>query len=949
MKKNVTILLGLFCCATFIQPVLGQQAKLVQTVTKKGNEVVIPYQKYILSNGLTLIMTEDHSDPIVHVDVTYHVGSAREEIGKSGFAHFFEHMMFEGSDHVKSGDHFKTITEAGGNLNGSTNQDRTNYFETVPSNQLQKMLWLESDRMGFLMNAVTQKKFEIQRSTVKNERGQNYDNRPYGLVSEAASKALYPYGHPYSWLTIGYIEDLNSVDVNDLKRFFLRWYGPNNATLTIGGDIDTKQTLSWVEKYFGTIPRCPEVKPTILPAPVLTSDRYISYTDNYAKLPLLYIDYPGVKIYAPDQAALDALTMIIGQGKNSILYKNLVKSKKAAQAGMGSSNSELAGEINIIAIPFPGQTLDDMKKVVDESFAEFEKRGVTDEDLERFKAGSEASAINSLASISGKVSSLAAAQTFTGNPNMIGKELADIRKVTKADVMRVYNQYIKGKSAVILSVLPKGSTIKPVTPDNYIVNKNGYKAPDYGYAGLSYHPAKDKFDRNIAPPAGNNPVIKVPPFWSYKTDNGIKMIGTFTNEIPTVALTISIKGGGYISLKDPSKAGLASVTAQLLNDDTEQHTAEEISAKLQKLGSNIQVYANTDEIIFSVSALTKNLDATLALLQERLNHPKFTQEALDRVKKQIMQGFQTAKTQPTSIAGSVYSKILYGKDNVRTYSLGGNEKTIPAITLADVNDLYTNYFSSNLVSVVVVGDVSEAVAKTKLAFLNNWKNKEVSISEPVTSIKPIDNNTLYLVDVPHAAQSEIRVGYLTGVNYDATGTYYKLGLANYTLGGGFNSRLNTDLREEKGWTYGANSGFASNNYGGSFTAASGVRAAATDSAVAEFIKVIGNYSKNGISPAELKFTKKSIGQSDALKYETNGQKAGFLSLMQRYNLKPSFVAEQNQILSQATEEDINGLAKKYLDPKEMVILVVGDKESIMPGLSKLGYHIVELDTDGNVK
>ena len=269
------ILLSL--CAVAVLGINGAyaQAKLVETVAKKGNEVVIPYKKFVLPNGLTLIVHEDHSDPIVHVDVTYHVGSAREEIGKSGFAHFFEHMMFQGSDNVADEQHFKIITEAGGTLNGTTNRDRTNYFETVQSNQLEKMLWLEADRMGFLLDAVTQKKFEVQRATVKNERGQNYDNRPYGLVSEFSSKNFYPYGHPYSWLTIGYIEDLNSVNVNDLKNFFLRWYGPNNAVVTVGGDVNTEDVVKLVEKYFGSIPKGPEVKPVKVPSVNLEKDRYV--------------------------------------------------------------------------------------------------------------------------------------------------------------------------------------------------------------------------------------------------------------------------------------------------------------------------------------------------------------------------------------------------------------------------------------------------------------------------------------------------------------------------------------------------------------------------------------------------------------------------------------------------------------------------------------------------
>jgi len=924
------------------------QPKLVEKVARKGAELVIPYEKYVLPNGLTVILAEDHSDPLVHVDVTYHVGSAREEIGKSGFAHFFEHMMFQGSDHVANGDHFKIITEAGGTLNGSTNRDRTNYYETVPANQLEKMLWLESDRMGFLLDAVTQQKFEVQRATVKNERGQNYDNRPYGLAGEVTSKNLYPYGHPYSWLTIGYIEELNKVGVNDLKNFFLRWYGPNNATVTIGGDIDPKQTLAWVVKYFGGIPRGPVVKNASFPAPVLSADRYVSYTDNYAKLPLLSITYPGVKVYAKDMSALDALSEIIGQGRNSIFYKNFVKTRKAAQASMNSSNTELAGEITIRVVPFPGQTLADAKKLVDESLAEFEKTGVSDDALVRFKASAEANYINGLSSVSGKVSELAQAQYLTGNPNQIGRELADIRAVTKEDVMRVYNQYVKGKPAVILSVLPKGGAIQAAATDNYTVNTAGYKAPDYGYNGLTYKKATDKFDRAAKPGIGANPAIKVPVMWTSTTANGIKIVGTQNSEIPSVDMSISIKGGGMYAIANPSKAGVASIVARMMSEDTKNYTSEQFTSELDKLGSNISVFAGSDAITISVSSLTKNLTKTTALLQERLLNPKFTQDALDRIKKQAIEGFKQAKTQPAGVASTVYSKILYGTDNVRTYATGGNEETVAGITLKDVQDYYDNYFSPSLTKIVVVGDVNEGTAKGSLAFLNSWKDKKVTVPAPAEG-KTFDKTTLYLVDIPGAAQSEIRIGYLDKLNYDVTGDYYKLGIANYILGGAFNSHINLNLREKRGWTYGARSGFISGKNGGEFTASAGVLATATDSSVVEFIKEIRNYQKTGITPEELKFTQTSIGQSDARRYETNGQKAAFLSRILEYDLKPTFVDEQNKILSTITPAEINQLAAKYLNTDNMVILVVGDKARIMPGLQKLGYPIVELDSDGKPK
>ena len=945
MKSRLLVATSLFL---FFSGTALAQTKLVEKVTRKGDELVIPYEKYVLSNGLTLIIHEDHSDPVAHVDITYHVGSAREEIGKSGFAHFFEHMMFQGSDHVGDEQHFKIVTESGGTLNGSTNRDRTNYFQTVPSNQVEKMIWLEADRMGFLLDAVTQQKFEVQRATVKNERGQGIDNRPYGLAQEYIAKNMYPYGHPYSWLTIGYIEDLNSVDVNDLKNFFLRWYGPNNATLTIGGDVNPKQMVKLVEKYFGSIPRGPKVEEMPAMVPGVSSHRFISYTDNYAKVPRLYQSYPTVPIYDKDMAALACLAQVLGQGNNSILYQELVKKQICLQANAFSQLSELSGEFTFQVAPYPGKSLASMYYALTNALAVFEKRGVLDEDVEKFKGGIEAQLINGLQSVSGKVSQLAQFQTMTGNPNMIAKLIKMYQAVTKEDVMRVYDQYIKLRHPVVLSVLPKEQDKLTTAENNFVIDKNGYTPPHYGYEGLKYVKAKDKFDRSKMPASGANPVVTVPKFWRSDLGNGIRAIGTENTELPTVTLSIKIPGGHLLQTNHLDKAGIAAFFADMMMEDTKNYSAEQMSRELQKLGSSINVSSNLDGITFSVQSLKKNIDATLKLLEERIFNPKFTEDAFSRIKKQTVEGFKIAKTQPATVASAVFAKVNYGDKHILGVAEDGDEETVKNFTLKDVQYYYDNYMTSQGVNVVVVGDIKEDEILPKLSFLKKLPNKKIDIPA-IPAVKPVDMTKVYMVDVKNAAQTEFRVGYNTGLKYDATGEFYRTRLMNYALGGGFNGRLNINLREDKGWTYGARSAFTADKYSGEFEFSSGIKAGATDSALKEVMKELKDYATSGITQDEITFMKNSLGQRDALSYETGFQKAGFIGQILQYDLPADYVEQQNKILAKMTKEEIDALAKKWIDTSKMNILLVGDKSKTEDGVKKLGYPIVELDADGKPK
>ena len=912
---------------------------LIESVQANPNDINIPYKKYKLDNGLTVIVHEDHSDPLVHVDVTYHVGSAREELGKSGFAHFFEHMMFQGSENVADEEHFKIISEAGGTLNGTTNSDRTNYFETVPVNQLEKMLWLESDRMGFLLDAVTQEKFEVQRETVKNERGQRVDNRPYGRLGERMAQAMYPDGHPYSWPVIGFMDDLNRVNVNDLKAFFLKWYGPNNATLTIGGDINANEILPLVTKYFAPIPKGPEIPKVEKKAVTLNADRYISMEDK-VHLPLLAMSFPTTYARSEDEAPLDILAEILGGGNNSLLYKNLVKTQLAVQASANHPCQELSCSISIYALPNPtsGKTLADMEKIVRDSFTEFEKRGVTQDDLDKVKAKIESGAIFGLQSVSGKVSQLAASETFTGNPNSTKAEIARYNSVTKADVMRVFNQYIKGKSSVIMSVVPEGQTQLIAAPDNFTPKKHDFGGPSTTSADdLVARRAVDTFDRSVQPVAGANPAVDVPALWQTKTDNGIKILGTQSSETPTTAVFIKIPGGFYN--EQTSKVGLSSMTASLMSESTQNYTTEEMSNALEKLGSQVSIYADKTHTNVYVSTLTKNLDATLKLVEEKLFRPAFNADDFERNKKQIIQNIQHSMKDAGYLASNTYSKLLYG-DNIAALPSSGTLNSIEAITLDDVETFYKANFKPQGAQVIIVSDLSEADVEPKVkSALANWQGKGQSFDVDFTEPN-VQTNVIYLVDKPGAPQSQIRIGKRDMVE-DITGEFFKANLMNFALGGTFNSRINLNLREDKGYTYGARSRFWGDKTSGGFTASAAVRADSTAASITEFTNELNNYAQNGVTDEELMFMRKAINQKDALKYETPNAKLGFLAQILEFNLEPNFVKERNKIVSTISKEEINALAKKHLNAKDMIYLVVGDAKTLRPELEKLGMKVVD--------
>jgi zinc protease len=924
--------------STPVENILPTGVNFVEEVSAQAGKTVIPYKKYTLENGLTVILHQDSSDPLVHVDMTYHVGSAREELGKSGFAHFFEHMMFQGSENVEDEQHFKLVTEAGGTMNGTTNSDRTNYFQTVPANQFEKMLWLEADRMGFLVDAVTQEKFEVQRETVKNERGQRVDNRPYGRLNERVSEALYPAGHPYSWPVIGFMDDLNRVNVNDLKAFFLKWYGPNNATLTIGGDINEQDALGLVNKYFGSIPRGPKVTMPEKPVVTVKEDRYISMEDN-VHLPLLYMSYPTVSVRHEDEAPLDVLSSILGGGKTSLFYKNLVKNQLAVQASVSHPCAELACTFNLFALPHPasGKTLADIEKVIRDTIVEFEERGVEDDDLIKVKASMEASYVFGLQSVSGKVSTLASNQTFKGDPNYIAQDIARYANVTKADVMRVFKQYIKDQHGVIMSVIPKGKTELIAAKDNFTspVRSTGLLSKTSSEE-LVIRKAIDDFDRSVIPTSGANKAVDVPKMWQKILANGIKILGTQSIETPTTTLLLKVPAGHYYS--DKEKAGVVSLLASALNESTTERSAEEMSNELQKLGSSVSISAGTQYLNVNVSTLTKNLDATLLLVNEKLLKPAFIESEFNRNKSNAIQGVINNKKDAGYLASTAFRQLLQA-DNIAAIPSQGTEESIKNITLNDIKAFYQQQVKPFASQLIIVSDLQEKALTESLSVFAPWQGKGESLSltleEPETK-----SGVIYLVNKDEATQSAIRIG-KRSITQDITGEYYKSYLMNFALGGAFNSRINLNLREDKGYTYGARSYFSADKYWGNYTASAEVRADATDKSIVEFVNEIKAYNEKGITVEELSFMRNAINQKDALKYETPRAKLGFLAQILEHNLTADFLKQRAKIVETISSGEINALAKKHLNLADMFMVVVGDAKTLKPQLEALGYEVID--------
>jgi zinc protease len=893
----------------------------------------VKMQQFTLPNGLRVIMHQDSSTPVVAVSVWYHVGSKNEAVGKTGFAHLFEHMMFQGSKNYED-NYSKPLDEAGANLNGTTDEDRTYYYEVVPSNFLERALYMEADRMGGLLDAMSQEKLDNQRDVVKNERRQRIDNQPGGTASEKINEIMYPKGHPYNWTPIGSMEDLSAASMDDVKGFFRQYYVPENAILVLSGDLDVKQAKAWVDKYFGTISKgaTPITRPH--PAqPSLSGEIRKSYEDT-VPLPRLYMVWHSVPLFAPDEAALDMLSSVLSQGRGSRLQSNLVYGKELAQSVFASnSTSEIAGVFQVTAAAARGKSIDDVEKEVNVELERVKKEPPTAEEMARALNSLESQAIYGLQTnlgLNGRISSFAG---FMNKPDNFQADLERYRKVTPADVQRVANTYLTN-NRLVMTFMPSKNGGPRMNPEANKPTSTSDKKQDT---------AKLAAEAAALPKPGPVAKFALPAIEKKKLSNGLNVWIMQRHNLPIVSMNMVFRSGSTLDPED--RSGVASFTANMLNQGTKTRSANDISNQQQALGAFIGANSGWDSTNVTLQTLTKNLDQALDLYSDIIVNPAFPAAELESNRRRALTGLFQRKANPTAVSDVVYNKVLYGNQPYGRQA-SGDETSVKAMTREDLAKFYESNYRPNNATLVVVGDVNSAALLPKLekAF-KDWKGGDMTMmNAPATAM--MGKPGIYLVDKPNAAQSSVSIGQV-GIDR-SNPDYYAVQVMNSILGGGGSARLFNNLREQKGYTYGAYSRFSYRRGAGPFSASAEVQTAVTKESIVEFMKEL-NGIRGGIpvTSEELDNNKLGIIRRYPSGFETIGQVSGQLANLITYDLPDSYFNDYVTRINGVTIADVNRVANKYLDPSKMSIVIVGDRKVIEPKLKELGYSITFVDADGN--
>jgi len=907
----------------------------------------IDYEKFTLENGLEVILHVDNSDPIVAVATMMHVGSNREKPGRTGFAHFFEHMSFNDSENVPVGANRKMIPEWGGSRNGGTWSDGTVYYEVVPKDAFEKILWIDSDRLGYMINTVTSEALEREKQVVKNEKRQRVDNAAYGYTDEIIRKNLYPEGHPYSWTVIGSLPDLQAATIDDVKEFYNQYYGAANASLVIAGDIDIEETKALVKKWFGEIKSGPAIE-ALSPMPVTLSEtKSLFFKDNFAKLPELRMVFPSAENYHKDDYALQVLGQLLSGSRKSPLYKTVVEEGKLAPNVSSYQNgAELAGEFVIRVRANEGVALDDVKSAIDKGLLAFETNGFTDNELKRIKAEMETQLYFGVSTILNKAFQLVQDNEFGNDPGFITKRATYFQELSREDIMRVYEIYLKGKNYIITSVVPKSSENLAITNSveasvwiEEVTTMNDSEEVGQG-TEADYEKTASTYDRS-EPEYGDSPLFTMPVVWQSSLSNGMNVLGIENNELPLVNFEITIKGGHL--LDSPEKAGLASFTASLMNEGTTTKTSAELEEAIGLLGSGISIYSGLENITISASCLSRNFEETLALVQEMLLQPRWDETEFARLQQELKTSLKGSEANPRAIASMNFNKLVYGDNHIFSIPSSGTLETTAGITLDDIKEFYSN-LSPKIASFKVVGNVDKLRVEKALSSLNeNWQGDAIVFSEQAI-VSKAQKETIYFIDVPNSKQSVLYIGKiaLSALNDDAQ----ELNFANEILGGGSSGRLFQILRIEKGYTYGAYSSISQRSELAPFSIRSSVRSNATYASLGLIKNMIINYGMH-FTESEVALTKNKVIKQNTRAYESLGAKLSILNNISVYNRPLNYIDVDQETLMAMTLTDFKNQIETYMQEGEMIYVVVGDKATQFEEVKRLGKEVIELDIFGN--
>ena len=883
-------------------------------------DVDIPHQLFKLDNGLTVIVHEDHKAPIVAVNLWYHVGSKNEVKGKTGFAHLFEHLMFNGSENYND-DYFRATEKIGAtNLNGTTNWDRTNYFQNVPTSALDTILWLESDRMGHLLGAITQEKLDEQRGVVQNEKRQG-ENQPYGRAAEIQYSSIYPPNHPYSWTTIGSMDDLNAADLEDVKAWFKQYYGAANTTLVIAGDVVTADVMKKVEHYFGPIEAGPPLtKQTQWVAKLTGTHKQVSY--DRVPQTMLMKSWNIEGNHSTDTNYLDMVAAVLSSGKSSRLYKRLAYDEQlVSSVSAYTSAGEIAGTFEITAMITPGVDEALVDRIIEEELAKFLKDGPTKKELERIKIETISGFVRGMEKIGGfggKSDILASNYTYTGDPTFYQKELAQIKAARANDLQQAARRWLSdGLYQLEIRPFPKFVT------------------------------SEDTVDRSKVPEPGQPPLAKLDDFQRAELSNGLKVIVATRSTIPVVNLQLSLDAG-YAS-DQFSSPGVAKLAMNMLDEGTRSRDALQINEQLALLGASISSGSNLDTSFVSLSTLKTTIDAALPIFADVILNPSFPAAELERLRTQQLTGIKAEQVSPQSMGLRVFPQLIYGEGHAYSNPLTGSGTldSVADIDLAALKDFHKTWFKPDHGTIIVAGDITMAEILPRLEKqFANWQAGDTP-TKNIGKVGKQASTRIYLVDRPDSSQSFLFASQIATpkANPDEIATE----VMNDIIGGMSTSRINMNLREDKHWSYGAYTGLVSARGQRPFYMLTSVQTDKTSESIAEVMQELRAYISNAPATAEeLHKTVTNNTLSLSGTWESAGAVLGSISQIVQYGLPDDYFATYATEMAALELGEVQRIAAKLIDPDALVWVVVGDRSKIADGLNQLGYgEVILIDADGN--